>query len=160
MNIKGIKDEVFNDYNKISMLIICPKCTVRCYAEHNLPPEICQNNHLHKTLTYNIDNQKIIERYLSNPLTEAVIFGGLDSWDSVEEILIFINDFRKVCNDDIVLYTGRYITEDIVQKHLHKFNGLSNVYIKFGRYIPSLKPIVDKLTNVTLASSNQYFYKV
>ncbi len=160
MNIKGIKDEVFNDYNKISMLIICPKCTVRCYAENNLPPETCQNNHLHKTPTYNIDNQKIIERYLSNPLTEAIIFGGLDSWDSVEEILIFINDFRKVCNDDIVLYTGRYITEDIVQKHLHKFNGLCNVYIKFGRYIPSLKPIVDKLTNVTLASSNQYFYKV
>lgn len=158
MIIKSIIDEVFSDYSKISMLLVMPKCTTRCWEKLNISPTICQNNHLHKEPNINIDNKDIIKRYLDNPLTKAIIFGGLDSWDSLDEIIEFIKEFRQYSQDDCVLYTGR--DYDVIEKELYRFKGLGNVYIKYGHYNPNLKPIIDDLTGVSLISENQKFIKV
>jgi len=158
MKIKNIKDEVFSDYNKISMLIAMPYCTTNCWERYELSPSICQNNHLDKMETLDIENKYIIERYLKNPISKAIVFGGRDSWDSLDEIIDFIKEFREVSQDDCVLYTGREF--EVVEKDLYKFKGIENVYIKYGHYAPHLESIIDELTSVKLASSNQKFIKV
>lgn len=158
LEIKGIVDEVFSDYSKISMLIICPKCTVRCWERLGLSPSICQNNHLKKEQGWQEDNFEIIKRYNSNPLTKSIVFGGLDSWDSLDDILNFSKTFREFSNDDLVLYTGRNLEE--IQGDFIKFINIKNVYVKYGQYNPNLESIVDELTGVTLVSSNQKFIKI
>jgi len=65
-----------------------------------------------------------------------------------------------VCSDDIVIYTGRNITEAVVENYLAELSKYDNVYVKFGRYIPSLPSIIDSLTSVKLASNNQFFVKM
>lgn len=158
MLIKGITDEVFSDYSKISMLIAVPKCTTRCWERLNLSPTICQNHHLHKEPNLNISNKDIIDKYIKNPLTKAVVFGGMDSWDSLDEVIEFIKEFRQVSEDDCVLYTGKEL--DIIEKDFDRLKEFKNIYVKYGHYNPTLEPIVDDLTGVKLASSNQKFVKI
>lgn len=156
--IKDIIDEVYSDFNKIGMLVVVPKCKTRCWEKCGLSPDICQNYHLNFTEKFNINNEDIINRYLENPLTKCIIFGGLDGFDSIDEILIFLEEFRKISKDDVVIYTGKEL-EDIE----HRFNDLAfykNIYVKYGHYNPNLNSIKDELTGVTLASENQKFIKI
>lgn len=48
----------------------------------------------------------IVQRYLSNPLTSAVVIGGLEPFDQKEELLHLIDEFRRYTEDTIVIYTG------------------------------------------------------
>jgi len=92
--------------------------------------------------------------YLSNPISEAIVFQGLEPFDSFYEILGLIKKFREKCNDDIVIYTG-YKKEEI-QWFLTFFKNFDNIIIKFGRYIPNQKKHYDEVLGVYLASDNQY----
>ena len=100
MEIKGITDEDFLQYQKPSMFIICPYCTFKCDKENGT--QICQNWALSKAEIINIDVETLIRRYLQNNITKAIVFGGLEPMDTFGQILAFIDTLRRdyKCDDD------------------------------------------------------------
>lgn len=155
MLIKGIIDEDFVNYKKPSMFINTSSCNFKCDKECGKP--VCQNSELAKAPTINIDCEEVIERYLNNPITEAVIFGGLEPFDTFLYLFEFIQKFRKKSKDDIVIYTG-YYPEEIIGKltKLQIYDGRDNIIIKFGRFIPDKPHKYDELLGIELASDNQF----
>jgi len=154
MKIKGIIDEDFVNYKKPSMTIEFPIC-----KDFKCGKELCQNSPLAKAPIYDIPIDKIIKRYMSNNITSAVVAQGLDPIDSAEELLDFIKEFRKVSDDDIVIYTG-YNEDEIFMtvNFLQEF--YKNIIIKYGRYIPNQTPHYDEVLGVNLASDNQYAERI
>ena len=154
MEIKGIIHEDFVNYKVCSMTIAMPYCTFKCDKECGR--NVCQNSKLAKEATIDIPAAKIIEQYLHNPLSHAIVFQGLEPFDSYNDLYYFIYALRFVFknNDPVVIYTG-YNKDEILSKidDLRKF---SNIIIKFGRYIPNQKPHYDEILGVNLASDNQY----
>ena len=156
MIIKGVTAEDFLQYQKPSMFIICPHCSFKCDKENGT--QLCQNWPLSKAKEIEIDNDVLIQRYLSNDITKAIVFGGLEPLDSFDDVLAFIKEFRKQCDDDIVIYTG-YRNDEIEDK-ISLLSQYKNIIIKFGRYIPNQKPHFDTVLGVDLASNNQYRVKI
>ena len=100
---------------------------------------------------------------MSNELSKAVVFGGLEPLESLPEIVDFIKQLRAVdCNDTVVIYTGYKEDEDKVLRFKHELKQLniSNVIIKVGRYIPNNEGRYDELLGVKLASDNQYAIQI
>jgi len=155
MRIKGIIDEDFVNYKKPSMTIMCPHCDFKCDKEFG--KAICQNSPLAKEPNINLSVRKIIERYLKNPITEAIVFQGLEPFDSFSEVLYFLEVLRLNygCTDDVVIYTG-YKKEEIKKERLKDLKILDNVIIKYGRYVPGQESHYDEVLGVQLASNNQY----
>lgn len=155
MLVKDIKDEDFINYKKPSMLIAFPYCDLKCDRECGRA--ICQNSSLTNEPNIEISHKKIIERYLSNPITEAVVCAGLEPFDSISNVLYLIKILRLNynCHDDVVIYTG-YNKEEINKNIIGELKILGHVIIKYGRYIPDQKPHYDEVLGVNLASDNQY----
>lgn len=156
MLIKGIIDEDFVNYKKPAMVIEFPYCDFKCDKECGKP--ICQNSPLIKIPNIKIEEEYIIEKYLKNPITEAIVCQGLEPLDTMVMLFLFIKKFREFSNDDIVIYTG-YNKEEKRPQDLIEFikrNQYKNIVIKYGRYIPDQTPHYDKVLGVNLASDNQY----
>lgn len=158
MIIKGIIDEVFQDYKEISMLIEMPHCSFKCLTELNLPISICQNCDMAKQNNIEIANEEIIQRYLANDLTKAIIFAGLEPMDSLAEVLDFIRAFRQCSQDYIIIYTGFKKTE--LNKEIALLQEFPNIIMKFGRFLPDRIKRYDTTLGVYLASPNQYARKI
>ena len=156
MKIKNIKYEDFIQYKKCSMFIGTAFCDWKCCREAQC--DICQNLPLAKSPTIDMDDNKIVQSYLTNPLTEAIVFGGLEPMDQFDELLALIKLFRKYTNDDIVIYTG-YYKEEISEK-IFKLQKKSNIIVKFGRFKPNANHIYDKILGVELSSDNQGAEKI
>ena len=148
MKIKGLITEDFVNYKKVSMTIMFPHCTFKCGAEH------CQNSPLAKSKTYDINIDETIEKYLNNPITEAVVMQGLEPFDSWSDLLLFIEKFREKSQDDVVIYTG-YNKEEITDR-IDILKRFDNIIIKFGRYIPGCEKHYDDVLGIELASPNQH----
>ena len=156
MVIKGIIDEDFVNYKKPAMVIEFPHCNFKCDKECGRA--VCQNSPLASEPNIEISDEKIIDRYLSNSITEAIICQGLEPLDTIVMLFLFIKEFREFSNDDIVIYTG-YNKEEKRPQDLIKFikrNQYKNIIIKYGRYIPNQSPHYDEVLGVNLASDNQY----
>lgn len=153
MRIKSIVEEDFIQYKKPSMFIITSFCNWKCCKELNLDISICQNAPLVNRPIINLEDSEIISCYLYNPITQAIVFGGLEPFDQFEELKQFISEFREVSSDDIVIYTGFY-KEEIIDK-IEELKPFKNIIIKFGRYIPNQTSHYDDVLGVTLASPNQ-----
>lgn len=168
MRIKGIKDEVFQDYKKPSMLVAFPTCSWKCGGDY------CQNSPLAQSPDIEMDKDKICERYLNNPITEAIIFGGLEPFDSPADMIALIDCLRRQhhCNDDIVIYTG-YTKEELergfsdiglasglMESFWKVLHGYDNIIVKFGRYVPNQEKHFDSVLGIELASPNQYAEKL
>ena len=158
MQLRGIKYEDITQYHKTSMFLICPFCSFKCDKENG--SQICQNSIVASYPIININDDKIIHRYLENKMTNAIVFGGLEPIDSFDEVIRFIDKLRNQynCDSDVVIFTGynkNELTEEI--KELKKYK---NIIIKFGRYIPNQKSIEDKVLGITLASDNQWAEKI
>ena len=152
MIVKEIRDEDFTSYKKPSMVIGFPSCTFKCERECGCRG-MCQNTTLATAPDINISFDKIVDRYLSNPITKAIIMAGLeplDSWDDLREL---ITQFRLKTTDDLILYTG-YNKEEI-QDMVDWLGQFANIIIKFGRFIPNQQPHYDEVLGVKLASDNQ-----
>lgn len=160
MRVVEIKDEDCINYKKISMFIALPYCSGKCYKELGLDCSICQNDALRKSPILIVDDEKIIERYMSNHLTNAIVFGGLEPLDSFNELISFLDKLQNehMCLDEIVIYTG-YKIEEIKDK-INILKQFKNVILKVGRYIPNKPSIYDEILGVTLASDNQYSIKL
>lgn len=156
MFVKGIIDEDFVNYKKPAMVIEFPSCDFKCDKECGKP--ICQNSSLTKIRNVKVEEEYIIERYLKNPITEAIVCQGLEPLDTMVMLFLFIKKFREFSNDDIVIYTG-YNKEEKRPQDLIEFikrNQYKNIIIKYGRYIPDQTPHYDEVLGVNLASDNQY----
>lgn len=160
MKIKNVLDECFQDYEKTSMLISMAGCDWKCCNEAGIPISICQNSELAKQKDIEISTNELIERYLKNPISKAIIFAGLEPMLQFDEITAFVNALRYKynCDDDVVIYTGYYPEEkDLEVKYLSTFK---NIIIKFGRYMPDRPSRHDDVLGIDLISDNQYAVKI
>ena len=152
MKLFGVIEEDFVNYKKISMTLEFPYCTFKCNKEQGC--EVCQNSHLSSFESQEFKIENIIKQYLNNDISEAICMQGLEPFDSFIDVYEFITLFRKVCNDDIVIYTGYY--ENEIFDMLDYLKQFDNIIIKFGRYIPNQKSHYDKILGINLNSDNQY----
>lgn len=156
MIIKGIQDEDFVNYKKPSMFISFPSCTWKCDRECG--KKVCQNGTLATTPNIDIGIKTIVNKYINNPITKSIVCGGLEPFDTFDDLLQLIAYLRVSTNDDIVIYTG-YYKEEIADR-IPLLSKYKNIVIKYGRYIPGQEKHYDKVLGVYLASSNQYAEKI
>jgi hypothetical protein len=154
MIVKEIRDEDFTSYKKPSMVIGFPSCSFKCCKEGNFPIETCQNCSLARANDIEISVGQIVERYLSNRITSAIICAGLEPLDSWRDLMQLISLLRSRSNDDIVIYTG--YTKEEIPNQLQYLRAYRNIIVKFGRFIPNQQPHYDEILGVKLASDNQY----
>lgn len=152
MKIKGLITEDFVNYKKASMTIIFPYCTFKCGKDY------CQNSSLAKTPIIEISIDDLVNRYINNPITEAVVMQGLEPFDSWNDLKEFVQKLREYNNDDIVIYTG--YNKDEVSKYIEELSVYPNIIIKFGRYIPNQEKHYDDVLGVYLISNNQYAERI
>ena len=171
MILKQLLDEDFVNYKKPSMFIGFPFCTFKC--EKECGEHCCQNSALAQASNIEIDSTNIVNRYLHNPITSALTIGGLEPFDTFNELLKLIELFRERTSDDIVIYTG-YTEEELENGYCFYGNYNSNtrrdaykilkqypnIIIKFGRFIPNQEPHYDEVLGVKLASNNQYARRI
>lgn len=168
MTIKGIIDEDFVNYKLPSMYIAFNHCSFKCDKENGC--QLCQNASLTQKPDISISKEKVIERFLNNDLTEAIVCGGLEPMDSEFDLLPFIDCLRRQykCNSTIVIYTGYTeeelengkfgtgIAQDTQKQYWELIKQYGNIIVKFGRFRPNQEPHFDEVLGVNLASNNQY----
>ena len=167
MKVKGITDECFSDYKLPSMFIAFPTCTFKCDKENGCA--ICQNGKLINEPDIDVAKEDLVEHFIRNPISEAIVMGGLEPFDSILDVISFVDCARRVyeCDAPIVIYTG--YTEDEIQsgrfygdaaetaKNLIKtLLQNKNIVVKYGRFKPNQEPHFDPILGVVLASPNQY----
>ena len=152
MKIKGLITEDFVNYKKASMTIIFPYCTFKCGKDY------CQNSSLVKTPIIEISIDDLVNRYINNPITEAVVMQGLEPFDSWNDLKEFVQKLRKYNNDDIVIYTG--YNKDEVIEYVKELSIYPNIIVKFGRYVSNQEKHYDDVLGVYLASNNQYAERI
>lgn len=152
MKIKGLISEDFVNYKKASMTIIFPYCTFKCGKDY------CQNSSLAKASIIEISIDEIVNRYINNPITEAVVMQGLEPFDSWNDLKEFVKKIREYSNDDIVIYTG--YNKDEVSKYVEELSVYPNIIVKFGRYIPNQEKHYDDVLGIHLISDNQYAERI
>ena len=123
MIIKGLNDTDFVNYRKPSMFIIFPKCSFKCGIKE------CQNSQIALDPCIEVTNKRLIDLYNSNPLTSAIVCGGLEPFDSWDDLFSFIDDFRLESDDDIVIYTG--YTEEEIQDKIDILKDYDKLIIKY-----------------------------
>lgn len=156
MFLKLINHEWLQDYRKPSMFIAFPSCSFKCERECGL--NCCHNGALAQTEDISVPSYEIVKAYMANPLTSALVCGGLEPFDSWYDLIELVARFRKNTNDDIVIYTG-YTPEEIPEE-ISILKQFQNIIIKFGRYKPNQASHYDELLGVNLASDNQYSVKI
>jgi len=156
MILKGIIDIDTINYKKISMILEFPKCDFKCDKECGR--QVCQNSALATAPDIEVSADTVIQGYLDDPVTEAIICQGLEPLDSWLDLYSFILMFRSVSDDDIVIYTG-YTKCEIVDK-IEQLKQFPNIIIKYGRYVPNQEPHCDDVLSVYLASDNQYAERI
>lgn len=157
MELKFLIDEDIVNYKKCSMFLGFPSCTWKCEKECGING-ICQNTDLAKTKSVDIDVNTLIQRYIDNNLTSAIVCGGLEPFDSFNSLYELIKTLRLDynCNDDIVIYTGYKENENEIINKISQITIFKNIIIKFGRFIPNSKSHFDEILGIELASDNQY----
>lgn len=155
ITIKGIAEEDFTNYKKPSMVILFPKCSWKC--DSDCGAQVCQNRALTELPDIQVDVDELVQRYLNNSVTEAVVLSGLEPLDSKDDVLKFIYTLRvkHACKDDIVIYTGYEPSEQTgFIKQLMGFAD-GNIIVKFGRYKPGGEKVFDDNLGVWLSNPEQ-----
>ena len=153
MIVKNIIDEDFTNYKQCAMFIGFPTCTFKCEHECGCKG-MCQNTALVTCPGIEVSCRDIIKRYLDNPLTSAIVCGGLEPMDSLEDLLELIHELRLFYDDPVIIYTGYYKEE--ISDIIEKLKSYTNIIIKFGRFVPNQEKHYDPILGVYLASDNQY----
>ena len=156
MVIKQLLDEDFVNYKKPSMFIGFPSCTWKCDIECG--KKVCQNGTLATSPNIEISTKKIVERYINNSITKAVVCAGLEPFDTWKELKDFIIKFRQKTQDDIVIYTG-YKKEEILNE-IDWLRLFPNIIVKFGRFVPDQQKHYDDILGIYLASENQFAERI
>ena len=104
MKLNGLIDYDLSNYYIPSMFLIFPYCTFKCDKECG--QQVCQNSALAREPIIETNPIEVINRYINNPLTHAIVCGGMEPFDSKEELYSFLSLFRGFSNDTVVIYTG------------------------------------------------------
>lgn len=153
MLVKDIIDTDIVNYKDISMFIIFPVCNgFKCGKKY------CQNSKVALSPNIDISIDTIINRYISNPLTNALVCGGLEPFDSWEDLYALVTHFKAHTDDFIIIYTG-YMPNEI-KNQIEALKEFSNIIIKFGRFVPNQSHHYDELLGVELTSPNQYAERI
>lgn len=160
MIVKTIVDEDFVNYKVPSMYIGTAYCDGKCCREAGIPLSVCQNDAWRGSATIAMDDDNIIQRYLSNDITKALCFAGLEPFEQFDELLCLVSKLRTEyhCNDTVVIYTGYNSTE--IMSEVDTLKKFENIVIKFGRYVPNQSKHFDEVLGVYLASDNQYAERI
>lgn len=156
MILKDVISEDFLNYKEPSMFLIFPYCDFKCCKEAN--NDICQNMSIVKQPNIEIDARKLVKEYIENPITKAVVCGGLEPLESFNDLVDFINVFRKFTDDTIIIYTG--FRNDEIEDKIEILKKYKNIIIKFGRFIPNQELHFDPVLGINLSSLNQYAVKI
>lgn len=160
-DVVSLLDVLYEDtinYKKISMTLEFPYCSFKCNKDAG--KVVCHNFQARNNPIKKIKVDKVINRYLNNPIPDSIVMQGFEPMDSFDEVYSFINILRNKyhCDDDVVIYTG-YTHNEILEK-IKLLKQFKNVIIKFGRYIPDCPKHFDDVLGVSLASDNQYAMKI
>ena len=154
MKLVNLIQEDFTNYKKPSLFLGFPECSGKC---NKIAGKIvCQNEELKNAEKIDVSIQEIIDLYINNPITKAIVCGGLEPLDTPEELIDLIESFRYFTDDDIVIYTGyteKEVKNMLIYGHLLQY---PNIIIKYGRFLEGQKPHFDDILGVSLASNNQY----
>lgn len=170
MLLKFLVDEDLSNYKETSMFIGFPTCSFKCNIDSGC--DCCQNYTLMDVPCVEISIDDLCKRYVENPLTHAIVIGGLEPFDSPFDLTTFIFTLRNhyECKDTVVIYSG-YSKEELMgvqEVHYPEINSerlsltfkqiisFKNIIVKYGRYNPEGKPVQDEVIGVTLASDNQF----
>lgn len=158
MTVKGIVFEDFVNYKVPCMTIQMPRCSFKC--DHECGRPVCQNGPLATAPNKEYDTMRIIDAYCCTSIPRAVVFQGLEPFDSFDDLYNFIFCFRTCYGiiDDIVIYTG--YNKDEIENYLIQLKQFSNIIVKFGRYMPECESHYDEVLGVKLASPNQYAERI
>ena len=156
MKVKEIIFEDFVNYKRPCMFIGTCRCDWKCCIENANCK--CQNAGISRYPDIIVEDERIIKLYLDNPITHAVVFGGLEPLLQFEEVIEFIRKFRKCSNDDVVIYTG-YFPEEI-EKEVNLLKIFPNIVMKFGRFRPDESPHFDEVLGVDLPNREQFGMKI
>lgn len=157
MKTKGVISEDFINYKLPAMFINTSTCSFKCDKECGM--QVCQNSSLANSPTIEVDDEWLVASYIDNPITKAIVIGGLEPFDTIIDLSCFItilNLYRV--SDDLVIYTG-YNENEITKlvDHLRFLcAGCRDLIVKYGRYIPNRERIIDPVLGIYLASDNQY----
>lgn len=158
MRIKDIQDENFQDYAKTSMFIATCRCSWKCCFDVGADTSLCQNSATAKLPTIDLADYKIVDRYMSNPITHAIVIGGLEPIDQFDELVDLIRAFREKTDDDIVIYSGYYKNE--IEDKIEVLSHYKNIIVKFGRYVPNKEKVFDNVLGVYLANEEQHAERI
>ena len=128
MLIKSIIDEDFINYKKASMYIAFPHCSFKCEKECGI--KCCQNSPLALAKNIDVSFESLVERYLENPITHAIVLAGLEPLDSFDDVLELVKLFREKTDDDIVIYTG--YNENEILKEIYLLSDYKNIIINLA----------------------------
>lgn len=152
ITLKGIIHEDVTQYKVPSMVLLFPYCDFKCERDSNC--KFCHNSTLTNMPNIKVNIQNIINWFMNNPITSALVLSGLEPLDSFKDVIKFIKEFRNKSEATIVIYTG-YKESEIPDK-INQLAEFTNIIVKFGRFIPNSKSCYDDVLGVVLASDNQY----
>ena len=159
MRVRKLLTERFQDYKVPSMYLAACFCDWKCCPDK---PYVCQNNPVANLPVTDIPDDEILDTYLSDPITEAIVIAGLEPLLQAREVCNLIRRAaERAIRTTFVIYTGYTVCEarDIGFFDELKATGYGKdvqVIIKYGRYVPDQQPHFDEVLGVDLVSDNQY----
>ena len=127
--------------------------------EGGFDKSVCQNSPTAMQPNIFLEPETIFSRYIHNPITSAIVIGGLEPFSQFTEMFALINYFRSHgCQDDFVIYTGYYPEE--IGNLVMELKRFKNIIIKYGRYVPGDTPHFDEALGVNLANKEQYARRI
>ena len=157
MLLSGYTEEDFVNYKEPSLFLGTAYCDWKCCKDAGY--DVCQNKDLAASKKINLSIDTIYNKYKNNPITSAIVLGGLEPFMQFEDIFNLISYFRGQGDESFfVIYTGYNKNE--IRSYIDKLRPLRNIIIKFGRYIPGQELHFDEILGVKLASDNQYAERI
>ena len=166
MLTRGVETTNWSHYKSCAMFIACPYCNFKCDKECG--KQVCQNEPLASAPKVEVSLKLLTSLYCANKVSTAIVFAGLEPFDSLDELTEAVSAFREVTKDPIIIYTG-YTKEELESGAIHdtranqecsekykQIRDSGNIIIKYGRFIPDDEEHLDPILGVKLASRNQY----
>lgn len=120
----------------------------------------CQNEALKGTKPHLTRGERIVEDYMNLPITHAIVFGGLEPLEDLDNLTEWIRLFRDKTDDPIIIYSGDPPKSPRVINAVTRLKRYKNIIFKLGEYHMGQKPHYDELLGVKLASDNQHGYRL
>lgn len=154
IRLKGLVEEDMLNYRLPSMFLATCFCDFKCEKEDSTGATFCQNSPLAQSRIIEVEISTLIKKYFSNPISEAIVVGGMEPFSQFEELTNLIKEFRIYTKDPFVIYTGYDSNE--ISEQVESLIPFGNIIIKYGRYKCNNPGRYDEVLGVKLASDNQY----